>query len=131
MADLDEHLPGTVAREESAFVAWLAGAEPALRGALRRFAASVDVEAVLQEALLRIWIAAPRHRPDGAENSLLRLAHRIAQLTSPVRGSDGQHLLRMSPPRMHSRAAIRRSAYAPPRAHRAQPDTVDDGLREH
>ena len=99
MADLDEHLSGIVAREESAFVAWLAGAEPALRGALRRFAASVDVEAVLQEALLRIWIVAPRHRPDGAENSLLRLAHRIARNmaldevrragTQPVNGGQG------------------------------------------
>ena len=42
-------------------------------------AAHVDCEAVLQEALLRVWQAAPRCRRDGRENSLLRLAARIAR----------------------------------------------------
>jgi DNA-directed RNA polymerase specialized sigma24 family protein len=96
MADLDDHLPGIVAREEEAFVAWLAGAEPALRRALRRFATTVDVEAVLQETLLRVWQVAPQHKPDGQENSLLRLAHRIGRNLAVdearrvgVRGLDG------------------------------------------
>jgi RNA polymerase sigma-70 factor (ECF subfamily) len=39
----------------------------------------VDTEAVLQEALLRVWQVAPRFVPDGRDNGLLRLAHRIAK----------------------------------------------------
>ena len=39
----------------------------------------IDVEAVLQEALLRVWQVAPRFVPDGAPNGLLRLAVRIAR----------------------------------------------------
>lgn len=79
MPDLDVHLRGIAAREEQAFAAWLAGAEPAVRRALRSFAARVDVESVVQETLLRIWQVAPRHVPDGRPDSLLRLAHRIAR----------------------------------------------------
>ena len=79
MSDLDVHLAGIAEREESSFAAWLAGAEPAVRRGLRRFAASVDVEAVVQETLLRIWQLASRHQPDGRPDSLLRLAHRIAR----------------------------------------------------
>ena len=79
MTDLDIHLDGIRAREEKAFAAWLAEAEAAVRRSLRPFAASVDVEAVVQEALLRTWQVAPRHRPDGKANSLLRLAARIAR----------------------------------------------------
>jgi RNA polymerase sigma-70 factor (ECF subfamily) len=77
--DLDQHLPAIVAGDPEAFGRWVAGAEPALRGALRRFAADVDAEAVLQEGLLRIWQVAPRFAPDGAPNSLLRLAHRVVR----------------------------------------------------
>ena len=39
----------------------------------------VDVEAVLQETLLRVWQVAPRLVPDGRANSLLRLAIRIGR----------------------------------------------------
>ena len=45
----------------------------------RPFAARIDTEAALQEALLRTWQVAPRHTPDGRPNSLLRLALRIAR----------------------------------------------------
>lgn len=62
-----------------AFARWLAGAEPALRAGLRRFAAQVDVEAVLQESLLRVWQVAPRFVSDGKPEGLLRLGHRIAR----------------------------------------------------
>jgi RNA polymerase sigma-70 factor (ECF subfamily) len=78
MNDLDTHLPLITIGDEGAFVAWLAGAERPLRLSLRRFAATVDTEAVLQETLLRIWMGAAHCRPDGRPNSLLRLAHRIA-----------------------------------------------------
>jgi len=55
VTDLDRHLPAIVAGDAQAFAAWLAGAEPRIRASLRGFAAQVDVEAVLQETLLRVW----------------------------------------------------------------------------
>jgi RNA polymerase sigma factor (sigma-70 family) len=79
MLDLDVHLPAIVAGDAAAFGRWLAGAEPKLRDSLRAYAARVDVEAVLQEALLRVWQVAPRHAPDGRPNSLFRVAIRIAR----------------------------------------------------
>ena len=45
-----------------------------LRRSLRRFATVVDTEAVLQEALLRVWQVAPRFVHDGKPNALLRFA---------------------------------------------------------
>ena len=39
----------------------------------------VDVEAVLQETLLRVWQTAPRFEPDGKPEALLRFAIRIAR----------------------------------------------------
>lgn len=79
MIDLDAHLPAIVSGDAAAFARWLAGAEPCVRESLRSFAARVDTEAVLQEALLRAWQAAPRHAPDGRPNSLLRLTIRIGK----------------------------------------------------
>lgn len=79
MIDLDHHLPAIAAGDRAAFAAWLAGAERPLRDALRSFAARVDVEAHLQEALLRAWHLAPRLRPDGRPNSLLRFTFRVAR----------------------------------------------------
>ncbi len=79
MADLDVHLAGIVAGQEPAFARWLAGAEPLLRDALRGFAAQVDVESVLQEALLRAWQVAPRLARDGRPNALLRFTVRAAR----------------------------------------------------
>jgi RNA polymerase sigma-70 factor (ECF subfamily) len=79
MPDLDAHLPAIAAGDADAFGRWLAGAELRLRLSLRPFAARVDTEAMLQEALLRIWQVAPRHTPDGRPDSLLRLAIRVAR----------------------------------------------------
>src|SRR5262245_55116448 len=79
MLDLDVHLPAIAAGDDTAFGRWLAGVEPRLRESLRPYAARVDVEAMLQEALLRVWQIAPRHTPDGRPNSLFRLAVRIAR----------------------------------------------------
>src|SRR5262245_27629321 len=67
------------AGDTTAFAAWLAGAEDRLRGCLRSFAEQVDVEAVMQETLVRIWQVAPRVRPDGRPEPLLRLAIRIGR----------------------------------------------------
>jgi DNA-directed RNA polymerase specialized sigma24 family protein len=79
MLDLDVHLPALASGDAGAFGRWLAGAEPCLRQSLRSFAARVDTEATLQEALLRTWQVAPGHTPDGRPNSLLRLSLRIAR----------------------------------------------------
>ena len=67
------------AGDATAFAAWLAGAEDRLRGSLRSFAERVDVEAVMQETLVRVWQVAARVRPDGRDEPLLRLAIRIAR----------------------------------------------------
>ncbi len=78
MLDLDRHLPAIAAADPDAFGDWAGAAEAELRGSLRPFAAAVDVEAVLQEALLRAWQLAPRVRPDGRPNALLRFTLRAA-----------------------------------------------------
>lgn len=77
--DLDEHLPAIIAGDTAAFGRWVSGAEARVRGSLQSFAAVVDTEAVLQETLLRVWQVAPRFRPDGRPNGLIRLAIRIAR----------------------------------------------------
>ena len=77
--DLDVHLDAIVGRDVAAFAQWMASAEGVLRDSLRSFATAVDVEAVLQEALLRVWQVAPRFVRDGAPNGLLRLGLRIAR----------------------------------------------------
>lgn len=77
--DLDVHLAAIVAGDTRAFALWLAGAERPVRDSLRSFAKVIDVEAVLQEALVRVWQVAPRFEPDGRANGLLRLAVRIGR----------------------------------------------------
>jgi RNA polymerase sigma-70 factor (ECF subfamily) len=79
MSDLDVDLAFIRAGDADAFARWLAGAEATIRDSLRSFAAVVDVEAVLQEALLRTWQIAPRLEPDGKPNALLRVGIRIAR----------------------------------------------------
>ncbi len=76
--DLDDHLPAIAAGDPHAFGRWVAGVEARLRASLRGYAGHVDVEAVLQEALLRVWQVAPRFTPDGRPDGLARLAVRIA-----------------------------------------------------
>src|SRR5581483_7678713 len=73
-ADERTLLPLIAAGDSAAFGQWVAGAEHSLRSSLRKFAAACDTEAVLQEALLRVWQVAPRFTPDGAANPLLRFA---------------------------------------------------------
>jgi DNA-directed RNA polymerase specialized sigma24 family protein len=79
MRDLDEHLPAIALGDADAFERWVAGAEATVRTTLRSFAATVDTEAVLQEALLRVWQVAPRFLHDGRPNGLVRLAIRMAR----------------------------------------------------
>jgi RNA polymerase sigma-70 factor (ECF subfamily) len=77
--DLDVHLDGIRLGDTSAFARWLAGAESSVRESLRTLAAQVDTEAIMQEALLRVWQVAPRVVPDGKPNCLLRFAVRVAR----------------------------------------------------
>jgi len=79
MIDLDVHLEAIGVGDTAAFARWVAGAEPALRASLASFAAQVDVEVVVQEALLRAWQLAPRVERDGRGNSLLRFSLRTAR----------------------------------------------------
>ncbi len=79
MSDLDVHLSAIRAGDADAFARFLASAEPILRRSLTSFARFVDVEAVLQESLLRVWQVAPRVEDDGAPNGLLRVGLRIAR----------------------------------------------------
>ena len=76
--DLDELLPAIGAGDATAFARFVAGAEAPLRASLRRFAAAVDAEAILQETLLRIWQLAPSFAGDGKANALLRFSYRVA-----------------------------------------------------
>jgi RNA polymerase sigma-70 factor (ECF subfamily) len=75
----DDLVAAISAGDSAAFGRWLAGAEPRLRASLRGLATRIDVEAVLQETLLRVWQVAPRFVPDGQPDGLLRLAVRIAR----------------------------------------------------
>ena len=75
----DAFLARIVAGDTTVFAAWLARVEGPVRASLASFARVVDVEAVVQEALLRVWQVAPRFVPDGQPNGLLRLAVRIAR----------------------------------------------------
>ena len=79
LAGEDDLLAGISAGDAGVFARWLALAEGRLRDSLRSFASRVDVEAVLQEALVRVWQVAPRFVSDGRPDALLRLAIRIAR----------------------------------------------------
>ena len=79
MIDLDVHHALISAGDPDAFGRWVAGAESAVRASLKSFATRVDVESVLQEALLRLWQIAPRFESDGKPNGLFRLCLRIAR----------------------------------------------------
>lgn len=103
--DLDVHLPGILARDTMAFARWMSACEPSVRESLRSFVTVVDVEAILQEALIRVWHASPRFVPDGQPNALLRFAVRIARnlavsevRRTKARPAPDEALERMTPP---------------------------------
>ena len=75
----DVYLARIVMGDTAAFASWLALCESPVRASIGSFARVVDVEVVVQEALLRVWQVAPRFVQDGAPNGLLRLAVRIAR----------------------------------------------------
>ncbi|HYM80825.1 MAG TPA: sigma-70 family RNA polymerase sigma factor [Candidatus Limnocylindria bacterium] len=63
-----------------AFAEWMGRVERSIRSSLRAFSRTVDVEVVLQETFMRMWILAadPSRRWDG-ENASLRFALRVAR----------------------------------------------------
>jgi hypothetical protein len=84
--DLDVHLSSITAGDAHAFGRWLAGSERIVRDTLRSFAAVIDVEAVLQEALCGVAGGAAvrptaARRPPAARD---RIARNLA--ISEVRG---------------------------------------------
>lgn len=63
-----------------AFASWMALIERPVRGSLRRFARAVDVETVMQETFLRMWVARQDPaRTFSGENASLRFALRVAR----------------------------------------------------
>jgi len=70
LSDLDDLYRRTQGGDTDAFTEWVRRVEPALRGRLSPFARQVDVEAVIQEALLRMWRLAPKLELTGANASL-------------------------------------------------------------
>jgi len=79
MTDTDVELNAISKGDTDAFARWMAQAEPRLRRSLRSFAAQVDAEAVVQEALLRAWHFAPRLTADEQADALLRFSMRTAR----------------------------------------------------
>jgi DNA-directed RNA polymerase specialized sigma24 family protein len=66
--------------DADAFAGWMSLVECPLRRSLARFARAVDVEVVVQETFLRMWLLAqdPARRLEG-ENASIRFALRVAQ----------------------------------------------------
>ena len=66
--------------DQAAFGRWMGRVERPIRMNLARFARAVDVEAIVQETLLRMWVLATRHLRDlEGENASLRFAIGLAR----------------------------------------------------
>lgn len=66
--------------DQAAFGRWMGRVERPIRMSLARFARAVDVEAVVQETLLRMWVLATQHlRELEGENASLRFAIGLAR----------------------------------------------------
>lgn len=76
---MDHLLPLIAARETQAFGRYMALAEDRVRASLLSFAAVIDVEAVVQETFLRVWLVADRIEVDGQGDSLGRFTIRVAR----------------------------------------------------
>ena len=94
MSTLDHAFRRTQEGDHQGFTDWVRRVELPLRASLRRFARRVDVEAIVQEALLRMWTLAPTLTLDGEDASLryaLRLARNLAL-------REAERVARFSPP---------------------------------
>ena len=81
MTQVDTAFRAVSRGDHGAFARWVGLVEIPLRGSLRRFARQVDVEAIVQEGLLRMWRLASRVELEGEDASLryaLRLVRNLA-----------------------------------------------------
>lgn len=78
MTALDHAFEKTRSGDPAGFADWVRLVELPLRRGLARFAHAVDVEAVVQDALLRMWRLAPTLALEGPDASL-RFAHVVAK----------------------------------------------------
>ncbi|MGI9333712.1 MAG: RNA polymerase sigma factor [Gammaproteobacteria bacterium] len=81
MTPVDRAFVLTQSASHEGFADWVRLCELPIRRGLRAYAAAVDVEAVLQEALLRMWRLAPTLELEGDDASLkfaLRMAKNLA-----------------------------------------------------
>ena len=78
MSAIDEVYRQTQAGEPLGFEAWVGMVESRLRNSLRSYARQVDVEAIVQEGLLRMWVLARTLVLEG-EDASLRYALRIVR----------------------------------------------------
>ena len=66
--------------DTEAFARWMGKVEMPLRKSLHRFARAVDVEVVVQETLLRMWLVAwDPGRPLAGPDASLKFAFRVAR----------------------------------------------------
>ncbi|MBP7148713.1 MAG: hypothetical protein KBD01_14360 [Acidobacteria bacterium] len=79
MTPIDAAYRRTQEGSQSGFTSWVQLCEASLRSSLRSFARAVDVEAVLQECLLRMWTLARELDLDDRENASMRVAIRMAR----------------------------------------------------
>jgi len=77
---IDQHFDRVCRGDRRAFEAWLVDVELPLRGSLAPWARAVDVEGVMQETLLRMWLfALDRGRELEGEDASLRWAMGMAR----------------------------------------------------
>ena len=80
MSEVDRLFARARAGNIRSFEQWMGSVEFPIRLSLRRFARVVDVESVVQETLLRMWIfAKDRERTLDGENASLRFALGVAR----------------------------------------------------
>lgn len=72
MSEVDTLFARARAADSAAFADWMGGVELPIRLSLRRFARAVDVESIVQETFLRMWILAqdPERSLEGTDASL-------------------------------------------------------------
>jgi RNA polymerase sigma-70 factor (ECF subfamily) len=93
MTPIDQTYDAVKSGSQSGFADWLRLVELPLRASLRSFATAVDVEAIMQEGLLRMWQLAPTLELEGCDASLryaLRLMRNLAL-------AEARRLRRISP----------------------------------
>ena len=78
MSEIDDIWERVRRGDHGAFADWVRFCEPGLRKRLRGFAPRVDVESVVQEGLLRMWVLAPTRTLTG-ENASFRFALRLVR----------------------------------------------------